>query len=122
MAVAEPSTPSFGEETKQSRRPETAARAKRPILMRPITTARLLFLKFALFLVLGVMAGTLILLRTPSLSSALLLGACVWAFARAYYFCFYVIERYVDRNFRFSGVFAAVRFAWSAARERSVRQ
>jgi hypothetical protein len=42
----------------------------------------------------------------------------VWAFARAYYFCFYVIERYVDSRFRFSGIFAALRFAWSAARER----
>lgn len=90
--------------------------------MRPITNARLLFLKFALFVALGMIAAALILLRTPSLSSALLLGACVWAFARAYYFCFYVIEHYVDNSFRFSGVFAAVRFAWSAARERAPGQ
>jgi hypothetical protein len=62
------------------------------------------------------MAGALILLRTPELSSALLLVSCVWAFARAYYFCFYVIERYVDNRFRLSGVFAAIRFAWSSAR------
>lgn len=62
----------------------------------------------------------MILLKMPNLTIALLLIACVWAFARAYYFCFYVIERYVDPRFRFSGVLAALRFAWSARdRERS---
>lgn len=87
--------------------------------MHIITNARLLFLKFVLFLVLGTSAGALVLLRTPELSSALLLMVCVWAFARAYYFCFYVIERYLDSRFRFAGVWAAVRYAWSTTRSRS---
>jgi hypothetical protein len=87
-----------------------------------ITNARLLLLKFVLFLVIGASAGALVLVRTPELSSALLLVACVWAFARAYYFCFYVVEGYVDPRFRFSGVWAAVLFAWSSARSGSVRK
>jgi hypothetical protein len=86
------------------------------MLVQIITSSRLLLLKFVLFLATGVMAGALILVRTPELSSALLLVACVWAFARAYYFCFYVIERYMDSRFRFSGVIAAIHFAWSSAR------
>ena len=86
--------------------------------MQNLTSARTLLLKFVLFVTLGVMAAALLLLRSPHASTALLLALCVWAFARAYYFCFYVIERYVDRSFRFSGIFAAFRFAWSAARER----
>jgi hypothetical protein len=87
-----------------------------------ITNARLLLLKFVLFLVMGAIAGALILVRTPERSSALLLAVCVWAFARAYYFCFYVIERYLDPRFRFSGVWAALHFAWSSARARSVQK
>jgi hypothetical protein len=83
-----------------------------------IKSARLLFLKFVLFLVLGATAGTLILARTPELMSAILLIVCVWAFSRAYYFCFYVIERYIDPRFRFSGMWSAVLYAWSSARAR----
>jgi hypothetical protein len=86
-----------------------------------ITNTRLLLLKCLLFVVLGATAGALILLRTPELTSALLLVACVWAFARAYYFCFYVVERYVDPRFRFSGLWAALHFAWSA-RSRSAQK
>ena len=87
--------------------------------MRTITSPRLLLLKFALFVTLGTLAAGLILVRMPSVTIALLLIACVWAFARAYYFCFYVIERFVDPRFRFSGVLAALRFAWSTARKDS---
>jgi len=32
------------------------------------------------------------------------IAVTVWAFARFYYFCFYVIERYIDGSFRFSGL------------------
>ena len=35
---------------------------------------------------------------------AALLAVSVWAFCRAYYFAFYVIERYVDPTYRFSGL------------------
>jgi hypothetical protein len=28
----------------------------------------------------------------------------VWGFCRSYYFAFYVIERYVDPGYRFSGL------------------
>jgi hypothetical protein len=99
---------------RNSSNPERGLNVKMPVQI--ITSWRLLLFKFVLFLTTGVMAGALILVRTPELSSAFLLVACVWAFARAYYFCFYVIERYVDSRFRFSGVCAAVRFGWSAVR------
>ena len=53
---------------------------------------------------LGTTAGGLILLDQPTLRTALLLAVTVWAFARAYYFAFYVIERYVDPGFKFAGL------------------
>ena len=40
-----------------------------------------------------------------------LLAVAVWAFARAYYFAFYVIEHYVDPGYRFSGLISFLRYA-----------
>ena len=63
-----------------------------------------IYAKGALFLALAMVAGGLLLLRTMTWQSAVLLAICVWASCRAYYFAFYVIEHYVDPGFRFSGL------------------
>ena len=82
-----------------------------------ITSPRLLYLKGGLFLLTGLLAVTVILLDHPSLKLAGLLGLAVWAFARAYYFAFYVIERYVDPGFRYAGIGAMVRYWWRMGRK-----
>lgn len=69
-----------------------------------IKDPRLLYLKAGLFLLAAGLAAALLLLEHPSLKVALLLGTTVWCSARAYYFAFYVIERYVDPGFRFAGL------------------
>jgi len=38
------------------------------------------------------LASTLLLLRHPKATTALLLAVAVWGFCRAYYFAFYVID------------------------------
>jgi hypothetical protein len=40
----------------------------------------------------------------------LLLFLVVWASARLYYFMFYVIERYIDPSYRFTGIGSALRY------------
>ena len=52
----------------------------------------------------GLVSGTLVILENPTTRTALFLALAVWAFCRAYYFAFYVIEHYVDANFRFAGL------------------
>jgi hypothetical protein len=42
---------------------------------------------------------------------AFLLLLAIWAFCRAYYFAFYVIEHYVDPEYRFSGLLDFCRYA-----------
>jgi hypothetical protein len=79
--------------------------------MRDITDSRLLWAKFALFLVSGALAAATALVLFPSARLALLLAIAVWSFCRAYYFAFYVIERYIDPSFRFAGLWSAVRYA-----------
>lgn len=56
---------------------------------------RLIYLKGFLFLVLGIMAAVGLLLQSPTVSTAVLLGLAIWSFCRLYYFMFYVIETYI---------------------------
>ena len=44
------------------------------------------------------------MIQSPRLEILVLLVICIWASCRAYYFAFYVIEHYVDPDFRFSGL------------------
>jgi len=65
---------------------------------------RLIYLKGFLFLICGVLSAALILVESPTVRTALLLGIAIWSFCRLYYFLFYVIEKYVDDNYRFAGI------------------
>lgn len=67
---------------------------------------RLMYLKAGLFVVIGVVSVTILLLDRPTLKAAALISIVVWSFCRAYYFAFYVIERYIDPGFRFSGLWS----------------
>lgn len=89
-----------------------------PSITGDITHPRLMYAKGALFLVAGAMAGGLLIAEAPSLRVALLLTLTVWCFARAYYFAFYVIEHYIDRDFRFAGLTSVAQYLW---RRRSTR-
>ncbi len=52
----------------------------------------------------GLSASALLLWENPTLRVALLLGVALWGFMRFYYFAFYVIEKYVDDQYKFSGL------------------
>ena len=67
-------------------------------------------LKATLFLLAGVLACALLMMKRPTLRVALLLIVAIWCFCRAYYFAFYVIEHYVDPGHKFSGLIAFVRY------------
>ena len=84
--------------------------------MGDITNPRLLYLKAGLFVATGLLASGLLLLEAPSLRVAALLGVAVWCFARAYYFAFYVVERYIDPGYRFAGLWSFARYAWARRR------
>ncbi len=76
--------------------------------MADIRSPRLLYIKGALLLGLGLLASAMLLVENPSLRTAALLAIAIWAFARAYYFAFYVIEHYIDSGFRYAGLFSFV--------------
>jgi hypothetical protein len=72
--------------------------------MKNLTSATWIKAKGILFLLLGLLSMTLLLLAHPTLKTGLLIFIAVWSFCRFYYFAFYVIERYLDPSYRFSGL------------------
>jgi hypothetical protein len=81
--------------------------------MRDLQSHRWMWVKVALFLLIGILSSALILVELPELRVVVLLVLTIWSFCRAYYFAFYVIEHYIDPSFRFSGLFAALRYLWN---------
>jgi hypothetical protein len=87
--------------------------------MADIRSHRLLYIKGALFLGLGLLASALLLVENPSLRTTTLLAVAVWSFARAYYFAFYVVEHYIDDSYRFAGLLSFFRYLLKRRRGRA---
>jgi hypothetical protein len=71
-----------------------------------------MWLKAVLFLVIGLVSASLLVAETPQWRTVLFLALMIWAFCRAYYFAFYVIQHYVDPQFRFSGLGSVLAYLW----------
>ena len=78
--------------------------------MKNLTSSAWIKAKGLLFLFLGLLASALLVLDRPTFRTAALLALAVWSFCRFYYFAFYVLERYVDPTFRFSGLLSLARY------------
>ncbi len=68
-----------------------------------------MWIKAVLFLLIGLVTCALILVELPEWRIAALLALAIWSFCRAYYFAFYVIEKYIDPTHRYSGLISAMR-------------
>jgi hypothetical protein len=86
--------------------------------MSDIRSPRLLYFKGALLLCVGLAAAIILLIEHPSLKFAALLAIAIWAFARSYYFAFYVIEHYIDGEYKYAGLFSFVRHFFRGRRSR----
>jgi hypothetical protein len=67
-------------------------------------------MKALMFFIIGVASVILILISVPDWKIGLLLALAIWSFCRLYYFAFYVIEKYVDPSYKFSGLFSFVKY------------
>ena len=67
-------------------------------------------MKGVLFLFIGIVAAILVFLDDPTLKTAILLMVAIWSWCRFYYFAFYVIEKYVDPGYKFSGLFSFAKY------------
>lgn len=87
--------------------------------MADLKSPTLIYLKGFLFLVLGLFAAGLLLAMVGTLQVAILLGIAIWAFCRAYYFVFYVIQHYVDPQYKFAGLGSFMAYLWTKRISRS---
>ena len=78
-----------------------------------ITSKKIIAAKGTLFLLLGILSGTLLILDRPTITTLLLLLITIWSFARFYYFMFYVITNYVDSDYKYSGFTSFIRYLLS---------
>jgi hypothetical protein len=84
--------------------------------MRELKSSHWIVVKGLLFLALGLICAGLLLVEYRSLRAAALLAVVIWCFCRFYYFAFYVIERYVDPTYRFSGLVSFARYVIQSRR------
>ena len=90
--------------------------------MSDLKDPRLIYLKGFLFLLGTVMAGGTLLLEHASLRTAILLAITIWCSTRFYYFMFYVIEHYVDGEYRFAGIWSFVVYFFRSRSSNDRRQ
>ena len=78
--------------------------------MADLKNKKLIYLKGFLLIFGGILASLIILLEHPSWEVAAMLALAIWCFCRAYYFAFYVIEHYVDSNYKFAGLGSFIQY------------
>ena len=78
--------------------------------MKDLTSPTWIKLKGILFLLIGITAAILLFLDDPNWRTALLLALAIWSFCRFYYCAFYVIEKYVDPSYKFSGLISFAKY------------
>jgi hypothetical protein len=81
-----------------------------------ITSRKLLYWKAILLMLCGTLAATGIVIEQPTVKIFALLAVAIWAFARAYYFAFYVIEHHIDSGYRFRGMISLLCYLTSRGR------
>jgi hypothetical protein len=86
--------------------------------MQDLTNPAWIKAKGFLFLFLGLFSAVLLFFERPTPRVALLLLLTVWCFCRFYYFAFYVIERYVDPTYRFSGLLSFALYFFRKPRQK----
>lgn len=85
--------------------------------MGDLKSSRLIIFKGFLFLLVALVAASVLLGENFSLRTGFLLFVAIWSFCRFYYFAFYVLERYVDPSFKFSSLWAFGVYFWKRWRK-----
>ncbi|MGA2854314.1 MAG: hypothetical protein ABSE90_09335 [Verrucomicrobiota bacterium] len=78
--------------------------------MKDLTSAACIKIKGLLFLLIGIVAAIMVFLDSPGWKTAALLALAIWGFCRFYYFAFYVIGKYVDPAYKFSGLISFAKY------------
>lgn len=78
--------------------------------MSDLKSKKLIYLKGFLFLIIIIVSAGLLIFNSQSWQTAVLVLALIWASARLYYFMFYVIEKYVNPDYKFSSIYSFIKY------------
>jgi hypothetical protein len=78
--------------------------------MTDLKDTNLIYLKAILFLAMLITSAAMLIYEPCAFKRAILVPILIWSSARLYYFMFYVIEKYVDPSYRFSGIFSFLKY------------
>ncbi len=87
-------------------------------LLKDINKVWLLYLKAFLLFLTGFISSILLVLLNFNVKTIVLLFLAIWGFCRAYYFAFYVIQHYVDPNYKFSGLIDFAKYSIKKAKSK----
>lgn len=76
-----------------------------------------MYLKAVLFFCIGMLSLALLFLISQDWRVIGFACLSIWAFSRLYYFCFYVIEKYIDPSFKFSGLVSVIQYLLSRSKK-----
>ncbi len=69
-----------------------------------------LYFKAILFVAVFLLAVALNLMESDLTIRIMSLALVIWSSARIYYFMFYVIENYIDKEYKFSGIYSFMKY------------
>ena len=78
--------------------------------MSDLKSKKAIYLKAILFLLMIVLCSIMLLVEAEVWKRAVCIAVLIWSSARLYYFMFYVIEKYVDSEYRFSGIYSFIQY------------
>ena len=78
--------------------------------MKDLRDPRAMWVKAILFVIIGITSAGLLWMNSPDFKTGCFIAITIWAFSRAYYFAFYVLEKYADPQFRYAGLFSLLRY------------
>lgn len=71
---------------------------------------RWMYVKAIGFVLIASLCAAALIARSVRIETLVLILLLIWSSARAYYFCFYVIQQYIDPSFKYSGVGSMLRY------------
>ena len=77
---------------------------------RDLKSKQAIYLKAILFIVILIISVILNIITDELKIRIFSIILIVWSSARIYYFMFYVIENYVDKEFKFSSIYSFVKY------------
>ena len=78
-----------------------------------------IYIKGFLFALIVSTSALLLLFEDGMWRRAVLICLLIWSSARSYYFMFYVIEKYIDREYKFSSVYSFFVYLLHKSKNRS---